>query len=43
MFLVRRTVEFHLSGVYRKLQIAGRRQLTELLGVGARPHVWDEI
>ncbi|MFI5736378.1 LuxR C-terminal-related transcriptional regulator [Kribbella sp. NPDC051587] len=43
LFLVRRTVEFHLSGVYRKLQIAGRRQLCELLGVGVRPHVWDEV
>ncbi|TDD58845.1 LuxR family transcriptional regulator [Kribbella antibiotica] len=31
MFLVRRTVEFHLSGVYRKLEVSGRGELTDLL------------
>ncbi|WP_328992032.1 LuxR C-terminal-related transcriptional regulator [Kribbella sp. NBC_01245] len=36
LFLARRTVEFHLSGVYRKLAISGRRELTQLMR-GRRP------
>lgn len=36
LFLARRTVEFHLSGVYRKLAVSGRRELTQLMR-GRRP------
>ncbi|MEV8379029.1 helix-turn-helix transcriptional regulator [Kribbella sp. NPDC056861] len=32
LFLARRTVEFHLSSVYRKLALSGRGDLAELLG-----------
>ncbi|WP_239062095.1 LuxR C-terminal-related transcriptional regulator [Streptomyces sp. SID13031] len=35
LFLARRTVEFHLSGVYRKLELTGRHELVRLLGEGA--------
>ncbi|MER5360756.1 AAA family ATPase [Streptomyces sp. NPDC002785] len=34
LFLAVRTVEFHLSGAYRKLGIRGRRQLAEVFGTG---------
>ncbi|MFI5982346.1 AAA family ATPase [Streptomyces sp. NPDC051555] len=34
LFLAVRTVEFHLSGAYRKLGIRGRRQLSEVFGTG---------
>lgn len=34
LFLARRTVEFHLSGVYRKLGLTGRHDLTQLLSEG---------
>jgi DNA-binding NarL/FixJ family response regulator len=33
MFVTVRTVEFHLSGVYRKLGISGRRELADTLSV----------
>ncbi|MFI9724449.1 LuxR C-terminal-related transcriptional regulator [Streptomyces sp. NPDC052396] len=36
LFVALRTVEFHLSGAYRKLGIAGRRQLPEVVPA-ARP------
>uniref|UniRef100_A0AAU3GXB4 LuxR C-terminal-related transcriptional regulator n=1 Tax=Streptomyces sp. NBC_01401 TaxID=2903854 RepID=A0AAU3GXB4_9ACTN len=32
LFLAVRTVEFHLSGAYRKLEISGRRELVTALG-----------
>ncbi|MCZ0983331.1 helix-turn-helix transcriptional regulator [Streptomyces diastatochromogenes] len=32
LFLAVRTVEFHLSSVYRKLGISGRRELHSVLG-----------
>ncbi|GAA3559866.1 helix-turn-helix transcriptional regulator [Kribbella ginsengisoli] len=35
LFLARRTVEFHLSGVYRKLGLTGRHDLIQLLSEGA--------
>lgn len=35
LFLARRTVEFHLSGVYRKLDLTGRHDLIQLLSEGA--------
>lgn len=34
LFVAVRTVEFHLSGAYRKLGIAGRRQLAEVFSAG---------
>ncbi|MFH8629061.1 LuxR C-terminal-related transcriptional regulator [Streptomyces lydicus] len=34
LFVAVRTVEFHLSGAYRKLGIAGRRQLAEVFSGG---------
>lgn len=34
LFLARRTVEFHLSGVYRKLGLTGRHDLIQLLSNG---------
>ncbi|MEU5208783.1 LuxR C-terminal-related transcriptional regulator [Streptomyces sp. NPDC020742] len=34
LFVTVRTVEFHLSGAYRKLGIAGRRQLAEVFSGG---------
>ena len=37
LFLTRRTVEMHLTGVYRKLDVAGRADLPAALG--SRPHV----
>ncbi|MFI5908314.1 LuxR C-terminal-related transcriptional regulator [Dactylosporangium sp. NPDC051541] len=38
--LNKRTVEFHLSNIYRKLGIAGRAELTGALG-GAGPRGWS--
>ncbi|MEU7057399.1 LuxR family transcriptional regulator [Streptomyces sp. NPDC046197] len=37
LFVTVRTVEFHLSGAYRKLGISGRRQLPEIVPSAARP------
>ncbi|MET9592090.1 LuxR C-terminal-related transcriptional regulator [Streptomyces sp. NPDC006516] len=37
LFLAVRTVEFHLSSVYRKLRIAGRRDLHKVLGSMSPP------
>ncbi|MEU2057591.1 AAA family ATPase [Streptomyces bungoensis] len=34
LFLTQRTVEFHLTGVYRKLGLRGRRQIADVLAGG---------
>ncbi|MBZ4323640.1 helix-turn-helix transcriptional regulator, partial [Streptomyces huiliensis] len=36
LFVTLRTVEFHLSGAYRKLGISGRRQLSEVMPAETR-------
>ena len=34
LFLTRRTVEMHLTGAYRKLDVSGRAELPAALGIG---------
>ncbi len=36
LFLTRRTVEMHLTGAYRKLDVAGRAELPAALGAPRR-------